>query len=244
MPYRPSVPEERDASTVALRPGAELAERVLLPGDPHRALAIARAELEQPAAMFNHRRGLWGYTGIARDGEPLTVQSTGIGGPSAAIVVEELIRLGARTLIRVGTCGALVPELELGELVVATEVIGADGTSAALGAAARQSTDAELTAALRTAGADRSGPIVTTDVFYDERPGVEDEWVDAGAIAVEMEAATVLAVAARHDVRAACLVAVTDQLSEGPPVRMADERIESAGLELGRVGAAALTDDA
>ena len=77
--------------------------------------------------MFNHHRGLWGYTGTARDGEPLTVQSTGMGGPSAAIVVEELIGLGARTLIRIGTCGALVDGIELGTLVPVESALAADG---------------------------------------------------------------------------------------------------------------------
>ena len=92
---------------VHLRPTAELAERVLLPGDPGRALALAQILLEGPL-MFNHHRGLWGYTGAAlADGAPLSIQSTGMGGPSAAIVLEELIALGARRAIRVGTCGAL-----------------------------------------------------------------------------------------------------------------------------------------
>ena len=71
---------------IHLKPATELAERVLLPGDPHSALAVAQHLLEAPL-MFNHHRGLWGYTGIAADGEPLTVQSTGRGGPSAAIPV-------------------------------------------------------------------------------------------------------------------------------------------------------------
>ena len=88
---------------IHLRPTAELAERVLLPGDPGRALALAQALLEQPL-MFNHHRGLWGYTGTAPDGEPLTIQATGMGGPSAAIVFSELIALGAKRAIRVGTC--------------------------------------------------------------------------------------------------------------------------------------------
>ena len=83
------------AVPIHLRPAAALAERVLLPGDPHRALAVAQLLLDQPR-MFNHARGLWGYTGTAADGLPLSVQSTGMGGPSAAIVVEELIELGAR----------------------------------------------------------------------------------------------------------------------------------------------------
>ena len=69
--------------------------------------------------MFNHNRGLWGYTGTAADGEPMTIQSTGMGGPSAAIVLEELCDLGLETAIRVGTCGALDADLRLGDLVIA-----------------------------------------------------------------------------------------------------------------------------
>ena len=86
---------------------------MLLPGDPGRALMLAQALLEEPR-MFNHNRGLWGYTGTAPDGEPVTIQATGMGGPSAAIVLPELIALGARRAIRVGTCGALARGLELG----------------------------------------------------------------------------------------------------------------------------------
>src|SRR5437588_4640460 len=99
--------------TIHLQPTAPLAERVLLPGDPGRALLLAQSLLEQPK-MFNHNRGLWGYTGRAADGELLTIQSTGMGGPSAAIVISELASLGARRLLRIGTCGALDPSLALG----------------------------------------------------------------------------------------------------------------------------------
>ena len=119
--------------TLHLRPTAELSERVLLPGDPGRALLLAQILLENPL-MFNHHRGLWGYTGKAADGAPLTIQATGMGGPSAAIVLAELITLGARRAIRVGTCGAIAPGLSLGQLIVAAEAISADGTSRALGA--------------------------------------------------------------------------------------------------------------
>src|SRR5579884_497594 len=97
----------RDMSApIGLQPTAELADRVLLPGDPARALLLAESLLEG-TRMFNHHRGLWGYTGLAPDGAPLTIQSTGMGGPSAAIVITELSQLGARRLLRVGTCGAL-----------------------------------------------------------------------------------------------------------------------------------------
>src|SRR3954453_7843667 len=111
------------AASVHLHPTADLAPRVLLPGDPGRALLLAQTLLEAPK-MFNHNRGLWGYTGAAADGEPLTIQSTGMGGPSAAIVLEELATLGLRRGIRVGTCGALAGDLALGALVCATEGLG------------------------------------------------------------------------------------------------------------------------
>ena len=99
--------------TIHLRPHEDVAERVLLPGDPGRALRLAQQLIDGPK-MLNHHRGLWGYSGMAHDGAPLTVQATGMGGPSAAIVTEELIQLGARRLLRVGTCGALVDGLALG----------------------------------------------------------------------------------------------------------------------------------
>src|SRR4029079_13535413 len=126
---------------------APVAERVLLPGDPGRAMRLAQLLLDAPR-MLNHHRGLWGYTGGAADVELLTVQSTGMGGPSAAIVCEELITLGARRLVRVGTCGALAPSLELGTLVAAEAVIPADGTSAALGANGSLEPDPDLLARL------------------------------------------------------------------------------------------------
>src|ERR1700758_740815 len=124
------------AAPNGLQPTAALAERVLLPGDPGRALMLAESLLEG-AKMFNHHRGLWGYSGLASDGAPLTIQSTGMGGPSAAIVISELIELGVRRLFRVGPCGALAPGLRLGDLLVATEAFAADGTSRALGAGER-----------------------------------------------------------------------------------------------------------
>ena len=222
-----------------LRPHADLAERVLLPGDPHRALAVAQAELEGPK-IFNHARGLWGYTGVASDGELLSVQATGMGGASAAIIIEELIGLGARTLIRIGTCGALTGGFELGELVTATAVLGADGASRALGAPDEpRPFDAGLSDALRAAGGGRAVTAVSTDLFYDAREDEGQRWIDAGASVVEMEAATLLAIADRRECRAACLLAVTDTL-EGGRTRLEHDAVTDVGLELGRVGVAAL----
>ncbi len=220
-----------------LRPTATLAERVLLPGDPGRALALAQALLAEPL-MFNHYRGLWGYTGAASDGEPLTIQATGMGGPSAAIILTELIALGARRAIRVGTCGALDPGLELGGLVVARESICADGTSRALGAGERVSADAALTDALIAgAPAARAGTIVSVDLFYERRR----ERQSHPALAVEMEAAALFAVGAAAEVPVACVLCVSDTFGEnGARRRIDDDSLLTAAEAMGRAAVAAL----
>ncbi|HXW59896.1 MAG TPA: hypothetical protein VEJ23_10515, partial [Solirubrobacteraceae bacterium] len=221
-----------------LRPTAQLAERVLLPGDPGRALALAQSLLTDPR-MFNHHRGLWGYTGVAADGAPLTIQSTGMGGPSAAIVLTELIALGARRVIRVGTCGALAPGLSLGELVIARESFCADGASVALGGGERAVADRVLSDRLcAVASSARAGAVVSVDLFYalddlddalagraraggdalagpdgprsDDAARALDRYRAAGALAVEMESATLFALGARAGVAVACVLAVSD----------------------------------
>ena len=217
---------------IHLHPTTELADRVLLPGDPGRALLLAQHLLTDPK-MFNHNRGLWGYTGAAADGEPLTIQATGMGGPSAAIVLEELCDLGVRRAVRVGTCGALDGDLRLGEIVVAREALAADGTSRALGAGERIAAPGNL------APEGREGLVVSTDLFYDPDPTREDAWRAAGAIAVEMETATLFAVGARRGIAVASLLAVSDLLA-GERQRIGDEELLAAGELVGRAGAAAL----
>jgi len=182
--------------TAHLNPATELAERVLLPSNPHRALAIAQHLLDGPR-MFNHAYGLWGYTGLAADGAPLSVQATGVGGPSAAIVTEELIGLGARRLVRVGWGRPLADGLD--GLVAVERVIAGDGASAALGPNGTLGSDPALLERLVAAGA-TAGTVVTTDLFYGEPPS-------GGAVA-DLEAGAVLQVAARHGVPAACVLAL------------------------------------
>ena len=214
-----------------LRPACELAERVLLPGDPHRALAVAQLVLDAPR-MFNHARGLWGYTGIAADGRPLSIQSTGIGGPSTAIVCEELVALGATSLVRIGTCTALAPELEPGDLLAAETVLPADGASAALGADGRLEPDAQLLEALVRSGA-RPATVVSADLLYersDERAG---GWAERGALALDLESAALLRVARLREVRAASALAVRATAEDE------DER-EALARRLGTVGYDAL----
>ena len=221
-----------------LKPATQLAERVLLPGDPHRALAVAQLLLEGPK-MFNHHRGLWGYTGVADDGEPLTIQSTGMGGPSTAIVVEELIALGARRLVRIGTCGALAADLQLGALLAAAAVLPGDGTSVALGAKGRVLSDPELLERLTAAGA-RPATVASTDLFYDPREESAVAWAGDGAVAVEMEAATIFTLAARHGIAAACVLGVTDLASPDGSQRATPQQIEEIGLRVGEIGYAGL----
>jgi uridine phosphorylase len=213
-----------------LRPHAEVAERVLLPGDPGRALRLAQQLVDAPK-MLNHNRGLWGYTGLAPDGEPLTIQSTGLGGPSTAIVVEELISLGARRLVRLGTGAAVDGALPLGSLVIAEAVQAGDGASRALGARSPLAADAELLAALRAAGNGAvTGTVASTDLVYGAATA------PAGAIAADLSTGALFAVAVRRVARAACVLAI----SEAQGRRIAPEALEAAEAELGRVGAAAL----
>ncbi len=219
--------------TIHLRPHEPVAERVLLPGDPGRALRIAQLLITGVPKMLNHHRGLWGYSGIAADGHPLTVQATGMGGPSAAIVAEELIMLGARRLLRVGTCGALSADLQLGQLLSADAALPGDGASRALGATGRLAPDPKLQAALQAP----AGVIVSADLFYDPDPARAEGWRADGAVAIEMEAATLFAVAARHGLAAACVCVVSDIVPTRE--RIGDEALLAAEAELGRVALAA-----
>ena len=127
--------------------------------------------------MFNHNRGLWGYSGAyTGDGEPLTIQATGLGGPSAAIVLEELAALGLERAIRVGTAAALDATLAPGDLLIVERALCGDGTSAALGALGEVEADPVLLAELRRgaglagssgARALTSGTVVSSDLFYE-----------------------------------------------------------------------------
>jgi DeoD family purine-nucleoside phosphorylase len=236
MSDSPTVP----AAAIHLHPTAPLAERVLLPGDPGRALALAQSLLHEPR-MFNHNRGLWGYTGQAADKRPLTIQATGMGGPSAAIVLAELIALGARRAIRVGTCGALSSALVLGDLVIARESICADGTSRAIAGRERAVADVALTESLvRSAPQAHCGSIVSVDLFYDDG---SPRYRPADALAIEMEAAALFALGASEGVPVACLLTVTDTFdARGARTRIGGDALRAAAGRMGAAALAALAD--
>jgi DeoD family purine-nucleoside phosphorylase len=193
---------------------------VLLPGDPGRATLIAsRFDGGLDASrLVNANRGMLGYSGTV-DGRPISVQTTGIGGPSIGIVVEELLRLGARQLVRVGTTGALRDDIGLGDLIVATSATPGDGTVATFmnGKPVAPGADFALTHALvhaaeRLGVPHHVGPIASIDVFshYHPDPQFVRPWREAGILAVEMEASVLFYLAASRRVQAACLGVVVD----------------------------------
>ena len=202
--------------------------------------------------MSNHARGLWGYSGQTRDGRPLSIQSTGMGGPSVAIVLHELAELGVKRAIRVGTCGALDSGLEHGDLIVAGQALAEDGASRALGAGESCEPDPQLTARLVAGLPGGAGPacIVTTDLFYDgaagqggPHPARADAWRRRGAVAVEMEAATVFTLARRLGVAAACALVVSDTFDDGGRRRIEDDDLAEAVERMGALAGAALNPE-
>jgi len=217
---------------VRAEPG-DFAESVLLPGDPRRAKYVAENFFEG-AKLVTEERGMLGYTGTYK-GEPISIQATGMGCPSAAIVTEELIQLGAKSLLRIGTCGGYHREMKLGDLVIATAATPADGTVSSITRGLPYAPAAHfdvLHAAYHVAqkGTGRQtfmGPIVTSDLFYDpeEEPAVL--WGNLGVLAVEMEAAAIFTIARMHDVKAGCLLTVSNTLGE-EDARVSDEGLQNA----------------
>jgi uridine phosphorylase len=220
---------------VHLRPTAPIAPDAILPGDPGRALALAQDLLESPK-MANHHRGLWGYSGETKaGGRPLTIQSTGIGGPSGAVVLTELAELGVRRAVRVGTCSALSGELSLGEMLVVEAALARDGASRALGAGAGTVPGADLLAALRASAPGAPGAMVATSDLYYGPPGLKAPELD-GAVALDLGTAPLFALGPAVGTDVGCLLAVAESAGE----RIGEEELLRAELEMGRAAAAAL----
>lgn len=215
---------------IACRPG-DVGRYVLLPGDPGRVPAIANfLDAARPVAS---NREFVVYTGEL-DGEAVSVCSTGIGAPSTAIAVEELVAIGADTLIRVGRSGALLPDLEVGSLVVATGAIRDEGTSRAylpieFPAVPDLTVTNALINAAATLGLDhRFGIIESKDSFFaevqvDTMPMAEElharwrAYQRVGVLCSEMEAAALFTVATVRGVRAGCVLQISDNQFSGQP---------------------------
>ena len=198
----------------------DYAPLVLLPGDPNRARRISERFDAGSAREVNAHRGLLGFSGTF-NGTPVSVQASGMGTPSLSIVVEELLRLGARRLIRVGTCGGIAPGLRTGELVIATAACPVDGTTATYlhGEPYAPAADFALTRALVDAAAaagipTRTGLVASVDVFYNTDADYAQRWRDRGVLAFEMEASALFFLAARSGVEAGCALIVSDVLGD------------------------------
>jgi DeoD family purine-nucleoside phosphorylase len=216
---------------VRAEPG-DFAESVLLPGDPLRAQYIAENFFED-ARLVTKERGMLGYTGTYK-GEPVSVQATGMGCPSASIVTEELIQLGAKNLLRVGTCGGYHRDLQLGDLIVATAATPQDGTVSSLtqGVPYAPAAHFDVVHAAHHAAENAGrrtfvGPIVSSDLFYDPEDEPAILWSNLGILAVEMEAAAIFTIAAMRGVRAGCLLTVSDTIG-AEVVRIGDEELRDA----------------
>jgi len=215
----------------------DYADAVLCPGDPNRATYIAEHFFDPGARCVNTERGLLGYTGTFA-GQPISVQTTGMGCPSSGIVFEELVMLGAKRLVRVGTTGGLGDAMRMGDMVVALSATADDPTPLRLvrmpGYAPTASFSLARTAvdlATEEGIAWHAGPIVTSGVFYDPDPTAFATWKKSGHIAVEMEAAMMYTIAAINGLEALAVMTVTDLLGDdGSTVRISDEDL-ARGVE-------------
>jgi DeoD family purine-nucleoside phosphorylase len=211
----------------------DYASACLLPGDPARAQWLAETFLEG-AVLRNSERGLLGYTGEF-EGKPVSIQATGMGTPSAAIVVEELVQLGVERLLRIGTCGAVHPRLALGELVLALTAVPSDGTTRALlgGEPHCPTADWDLLHGIVHAAKELGqpvhvGPIASSDLFYNPDATQYERWASRGVLAVEMESAVLYTLAALHGVQAGTVLVVSDELHGGRPERIGDDDLRAA----------------
>ena len=206
----------------------DYAEACLIPGDPLRAKYLAETYFDD-LRQVNGERGMLGYTGTF-NGKPVSVQASGMGCPSTAIVVEELVQLGVKRIVRVGTCGGIQPDLELGDLIIALSSVPADGTARHYvgGEPHAPTADWELLhgavhEAKKLGKKPRVGPIVSSDTFYDPDGGRHQRWSDRGILAIEMEAAVLFTIAAIRKVSAGCLLTVSDIVIGEKHSRIPDE---------------------
>jgi uridine phosphorylase len=211
-----------------LRPTAPLARDAILVGDPGRALLLAQELLEQPK-MSNHARGLWGYTGRTAAGDELTIQATGMGGPSAAVVLADLAKLGVKRAVRVGTCVVAGGQAEPGELLLPTKAVAAGGSSASFGLDAGEAVepDTELFSCLRDELEVQEIAVASLDTI----PSPTE--VPAAAIAADMQTVSVFARARELGIAAAAVLIVSEMID--------DRKLDAAAKRAGHAAVKALS---
>ena len=212
---------------IGAKPG-DIAETVLMPGDPLRAKWAAETFLDAPRCI-NEVRGMLGFTGTW-NGHPVTIQGSGMGMPSLSIYANELIRdYGAKTLIRIGSCGAMQPHIALRDLVLAMSASSVSTPSSTIFSDLNYAPTADFslleaaTCASRARGlSPHVGGIYSSDTFYDERPDLDEQMIRHGILAVEMETAELYTLAARYGRRALAILTVSDHLPSGERLSSAD----------------------
>jgi purine-nucleoside phosphorylase len=218
-----------------LRPTAPIAADAILVGDPGRALLLAQELLEQPK-MSNHARGLWGYSGRTAAGEGLTIQSTGMGGPSAAIVLDDLAKLGVRRAVRVGTCIGLGSGTQLGELLLVEAGVAAGGSAASFGLATGETVlpDPELLQQLRgELPKVRAGRVASFDALH-----ADVATAPAGVAGADMQTVAVLARGRERGIAAAAVLIVSGAESGES---LAADVLDAAAKRAGKAAASSLS---
>lgn len=205
---------------ILAEPGS-LAKRVIVAGDPARVKQLA-GYLENPR-LINENRGLLVYTGMYK-GIPVSVATHGIGAPSATIVFEELAMLGAKIIIRLGTAGALHPNLDIGDMVVAAGAVYlCNGNSLGMytpgycyASAPSPDVTMNLVEAAGEAGEQVTvAPVFSSDAFYAENPGFAQQWAERGVAAVEMECAGLFGLGWMRGFKTGALLIISDSLVKG-----------------------------
>ena len=214
---------------IRAEPG-QIAETVLMPGDPLRAKWAAETFLDDPE-LVNDVRGMLGFTGTWR-GNRVTIHGSGMGMPSLSIYAGELIReYGARTLIRIGSTGAMQKDVAIRDVILAQTASSISTPSSAIMRELNFAPCADfgLLQAAHAAARDRAatvhvGGIYSSDTFYDERPDLNEQMTRHGILAVEMETAELYTLAARHGCRALAVLTVSDHLLTGEALPAADRQ--------------------
>lgn len=205
---------------IGAKPG-DIAQTVLMPGDPYRAKWAAETFLTD-VKLVNEVRGMLGFTGLW-NGQRVTIQGSGMGMPSLSIYANELIcEYGAQTLIRIGSCGGMQPYVGIRDVIIAMTATTITSPSSGIFREMNYAPCADyslLAAAVQAAEGKGTkthvGGIYSSDVFYAERPDLDEQMVRHGILGVEMEAAELYTLAARHGRRALAVLTVSDHLQTG-----------------------------
>jgi purine-nucleoside phosphorylase len=218
---------------IGAKPG-DIAETVLLPGDPYRAKWAAETFLKD-VKLINEVRGMLGFTGTW-NGNRVTIHGSGMGMPSLSIYANELItEFNAQTLIRIGSCGAMQENVGIRDVILAMTSTTLNSPSSGIFKELNFAPCADwglLHAAYKAAQTQSAqihvGGIYSSDVFYDERPDLNEQMTRHGILAVEMEAAELYTLAPRYGCRALAVLTVSDHLATGEALP-SEDREQSFG---------------